>query len=368
MKRIFTNIQKKVSKILLLTVLAGAIASCDSVLDYDDGDCSIKYRVKFKYDYNMKKVDAFAKEVKSITLYAFDNAGNFVFQNTDQGEEMLADGSYSMTVNFDPKQYHLVTWAGLDNQSFAVPVMNSQSKIDDLVVLTLRESGSRAEGEEGQYIVNKQLSPLWHGEAIDGESQLPTTSVANGIREEVTTIGLMKNTNNIRVIIAQVNQNPAKEIPASRAIKDDMFTYTIYDDNGKMNYDNSLMEDNLLTYRPFVTETSEVTTRAFSEEGEPANTYSAAIAEISIARLVQTQNPKLRIYNKKNETELLPDGSLIRYLGLLKEQNFINMPLQEYFDREDSFGMIFFVDENLTLLKTVIQINDWVVNLNEFEF
>lgn len=44
------------------------------------------------------------------------------------------------------------------------------------------------------------------------------------------------------------------------------------------------------------------------------------------------------------------------------------MPLQEYLDREDSYGMIFFVDENLTFLKTVIQINDWVVNLNEFEF
>ena len=367
MKRIFTNIQKKVGNALLFTVLAGAIASCDSVLDYDDGDCSIKYRVKFKYDYHMKKVDAFAEEVKTITLYAFDDEGNFVYQNTDPGE-MLADGSYSMTVDFDPKQYHLVTWAGLDNQSFAVPVMNNQSKIDDLIVRTLREPTSRAEGEEGRYIVDKQLSPLWHGEAIDGESQLETKPVTGGIREEITTIGLMKNTNHIRIVIAQVNQNPDEDIPTSRAIRDDMFTYAIYDDNGKMNYDNSLMEDNLLTYQPFVTATDEVTTRAFSEEGEPVNTYSAAIAEISMARLMETQNPRLRIYNKKNETELLPDGSLIRYLRLLKEQNFIKMPLQEYLDREDSYGMIFFVDENLTFLKTVIQINDWVVNLNEFEF
>ena len=41
MKGILTTIQEKAGKALLLTVLAGAIASCDSVLDYDEGDCSI---------------------------------------------------------------------------------------------------------------------------------------------------------------------------------------------------------------------------------------------------------------------------------------------------------------------------------------
>lgn len=76
MKRILTTIQKRVNKILLLAVLAGAMASCDSVLDYNEGDCSIKYLVKFKYDYNMEKVDAFAQEVRTVTLYAFDDNGN----------------------------------------------------------------------------------------------------------------------------------------------------------------------------------------------------------------------------------------------------------------------------------------------------
>ena len=369
MKRIFTYIQKKATNVVHITVLAAAIASCDSVLDYDDGDCSIKYRVKFKYDYNMKKVDAFAREVKTVTLYAFDDKGNFVYQKTGEGE-MLADGSYSMAVDIDPKQYHLVTWAGLDDQSFAVPVMDSRSQIDDLVVLTLREttarSGETGAEEEGKFIVKRQLSPLWHGEVMNGENRISTSPATGGTREEVTTIGLMKNTNHIRIIVAQVNQHPETEIPVSRAIRSDMFTYSIYDDNGKMHYDNSLLEDNLLTYEPFVTETSEVSSRAFSRSDEPA-TYSAAVAEFSVARLLHTQNPKLRIHHIDSDTELLPNGMLIRYLELLKEQNFIDMPIQEYLDREDSYGIIFFVNENLTLLKTAIQINDWVVNLNEFE-
>ena len=46
MKRILTTIQKEANKILLLTVLAGAMASCDSILDFEEGDCSIEYRVK----------------------------------------------------------------------------------------------------------------------------------------------------------------------------------------------------------------------------------------------------------------------------------------------------------------------------------
>ncbi|MCQ4917123.1 FimB/Mfa2 family fimbrial subunit [Bacteroides nordii] len=36
-------------------------------------------------------------------------------------------------------------------------------------------------------------------------------------------------------------------------------------------------------------------------------------------------------------------------------------------DREYNFVMIFFVDENMTLISTKIQINDWIVNINYFE-
>lgn len=63
---ILTDIQKKANKILLFTTLVGTMTACDSVLDFDEGDCSIEYGVTFKYDYNIKNVDAFAQEVKNI--------------------------------------------------------------------------------------------------------------------------------------------------------------------------------------------------------------------------------------------------------------------------------------------------------------
>lgn len=366
MKRIITTIKKEANKILLLTVLAGAMASCDSILDFEEGDCSIEYRVKFKYDYNMagngKGVDAFAQEVNRVALYAFDKNGVFVYQKSEEGEDRLSTGNYSMQVDIEPGNYELVTWAGLDDQSFAVPVLTpGVSTLEDLTVLTKRNiDATRAEDEEGKYIVKRNLPSLFHGRV---EKQAFTRARQN----VVTTISLVKNTNNIRIVIAQVNTNPGK--PVARAINKDRFTYAIYDDNGYMNYDNTLLKDNLLTYLPFVTENSDIKSRALSSDQQTESEYPAAIAEISVARLLETQSPRLEIIDTEKGTNLLPDKySLIDYLKLLKEQNFIDMPVSEYLDRESNFAMIFFVDENLTLMRTVVEINKWPVNINEFDF
>lgn len=363
MKRIFTTIQKSAKNILLLTtVLAGAMASCDSILDYEKGDCSIEYRVKFKYDYNIKEVDAFAQEVKTVTLYAFNTDGTFVNQKTEQGDR-LATGDYTMAIDLTPGDYDMITWAGLDDQSFAVPLLTpGVSKLQDLTVLTRRNiDNTRTGGEEGEYIVQRNLPSLFHGR-VERVTLSDKPAATRAIQKLVTTVPLIKNTNNIRVVIAQVNQNPGQ--PVTRAINKDRFSYAIYDDNGYMNYDNSLLEDNLLTYLPFVTENSSIKTRAYADK---PTEYPAAIAEISVARLLETQTPQLNIVDKETGKQLLPANSLISYLALLKEQGFIDMPLQEYLDREDSFGMIFFVDENLTMLKSVMQINDWIVHLKEIE-
>lgn len=362
MKQIFTTIQKEANKILLFTVLAGAMASCDSILDFEEGDCSIEYRVKFKYDYNMaangKGVNTFSEEVRTVTLYAFDNDGNFVYQKTEGGEP-LTDGNYSMLIDIEPVDYQLIAWAGLDDQSFAVPLLGAESKIEDLTVLTLRnkDSQTRTKDEEGKYIVKDKLSDLWHG-------KVTRQSFTRSGRQNTVTVPLVKNTNTIRVVIAQVNTTPSR--PVTRAIHKDRFSYALYDDNGWMNYDNTLLEDNLLTYLPFITEDTSIKTRALSQDNTESE-YSAAVAEISVARLLESQRPMLRITDTDTGKELLPSESLIGYLSLLKQQDKINMPLQEYLDRENQFSMIFFVDESLTLLQTKLQINDWIINYENIE-
>ncbi len=45
-----------------------------------------------------------------------------------------------------------------------------------------------------------------------------------------------------------------------------------------------------------------------------------------------------------------------------------NYSLQEYLDREDEYTIkIFFVDEKLALIKTVIDVNDWIIQINDIE-
>lgn len=268
----------------------------------------------------------------------------------------LPTGDYSMQVDIEPGDYELITWAGLDDQSFAVPLLTKGvSKREDLTVLTRRNIDNRATGEEGDN--HRKAQP-----AFPVPRKSKKQAFTRSVQKPVTTIDLVKNTNNIRVVIAQVNSNPSQ--PVTRAINKERFSYAIYDDNGYMNYDNSLLEDDLLTYLPFVTEDSSIKTRAFSDE---YTEYPAAIAEISTARLLDTQTPQLEIIDRETGKQLLPSNSLISYLSLLKTQDFIDMPLQEYLDRECRYSMIFFVDENLTMLKSVIQINDWILHINDIE-
>lgn len=373
MNRIFTTIQKTTRRFLLLSVLAGAMASCDSVLSYDEGDCSIEYSVKFKYDYNMEEVDAFSKLVRTVTLYAFDDNGNLVYRKTDEGEQ-LGDADYTMKVDIDASKYHLIAWAGLNDESFAVPLLApQQSKIDELTVQTLRKSANQTsrtatENEEGKYIVNNELHALWHGEVKNA------VATRSG-RESVTTVSLVKNTNNIRIVVAQVNQSN-EPIPPTRAINKNSLKCAIYDDNGYMNYDNTLLPDNMLTYQPFVTDMNTVTSRAFHTDGQPTEEgdsgtqqqFNAVVNEISIARLLTSQTPRLNIKNSVTGEELFKSKNLIEFLELLRLEQYKNKyGLQEYLDREDNFSMIFFVNEKMALINSVIEINGWTIHLKDIE-
>ena len=65
------NIRSYIRKINVKSMVVIACTSmlyaCDSLIYDDEGDCSVNYRVKFRYDYNMKFADAFAHEVNVVT-------------------------------------------------------------------------------------------------------------------------------------------------------------------------------------------------------------------------------------------------------------------------------------------------------------
>lgn len=73
---ISSYIRTAVFKLLVLSVGGLALPGCDSVIYDGEGDCSVNYRVKFRYDMNLKFADAFAaKSSRSRSICSTATAG-----------------------------------------------------------------------------------------------------------------------------------------------------------------------------------------------------------------------------------------------------------------------------------------------------
>lgn len=336
--------------LMMAVTLGSAVVSCDSILDEDDVDCSVEYRVKFKYDYNMKYADAFSREVSSVALYAFDDNGKLVYQKTEAGDVLAVDG-YSMAVDMEPGDYHLITWAGLsDEASFSVPLITQG--VSSLEELQCKMDRIYSRAADGSAVVSSKLSSLWHGEVTK-------QSFTRAATRQVVTVPLVKNTNTIRVILQQMD---------GVTVDVDKFEFTITDDNGLMNYNNKLISDETLTYYPYYrAQGGTVAGKSARAEGDAAaaedDNISVAIAQITVGRLVEENNPKLTITNTETGETVL-SIPLVKYL-LLTEAEGHDMTNQEYLDRQDEYNMTFFLDESMKWINTRIIINDWVVRFND---
>lgn len=345
--KVLVNIKRLRACAFLLMAACITMTSCDSILGEGDVDCSVQYRVKFKYDYNLKYADAFAHEVRSVTLYAFDENGKFVYQSTQQGD-MLGEVDYTMPVEVQPGDYDLVTWAGLEGEeSFSVPVLTQGiSTIEDLNCTMNRErTVNRA--ADGTAYVDQDLKPLFHG-------QVKRQSFGRAATSQTITVPLVKNTNNVRVVLQHLS---------GETVDVENFTFTIQDENGMMNYDNNLLKDEKLTY--YAWHTDQGSADMGTETGRATTSVGVAIAELTVGRLVTSNRPILNIFNKDGEKVLsIP---LIDYALLVKGNYNRQMDDQEYLDRQDEYNMTFFLDSNDRWVSSTIIINGWKVVLNDTE-
>ena len=167
------------------------LVSCDNAIYDDEGDCSVTYHLKFRYDMNMKFADAFTHEVKSVRLYAFNSNGELVWQADEQGE-ILASGDYTMKLELAPGDYHLMAWCGLDNgESFTVTDASHNCRMTDLHCKLNRYLDKAT----GVSYSNKDLHPLFHG-------SLDVSLPANDDGGDYTYVmPLTKDTNVFRVVL-----------------------------------------------------------------------------------------------------------------------------------------------------------------------
>lgn len=326
----------------MLAALACApmLYACDGLIYDDEGDCTVNYRVKFRYDYNMKFADAFAREVNTVTLYLLDAEGRVVWQRTEQGEALSADG-YAMTVNVEPGEYGLLVWCGTtDKGSFSIP----ETTVGNELTCTL----GREHDAGNEAFVAEDLDRLFHG-------WLPEQTFGETEGTYTYTVPLVKNTNNVRVVLQHLS---------GEAMDKDRFVFTITDTNGSMDWDNSLRPDEPVTFYAWHTDAGEAGLASLPDRNAhgPNAVFSAAIAELTVPRLVKEQDPRLTVTDREKERTVF-SIPLIDYALLVKGFYNRNMDDQEYLDRQDVYDMVFFLDEGDRWLDTYIYINSWKVVL-----
>lgn len=329
LKNIITVIS--VRRLGLLAAIA-AITSCSTIFT-DMSDCPAGLSLHFRYDYNMSYANALHRKNDCLTVCIYDSEGNIVTSKTESGE-VLADEDYRMDIDVPEGDYEIVAYGGLlcGRSSFTMKdasVKSVPGNINDLYV----------EMNHDNLTSRQQLHNLFHGRkeiAMD--------------REFVEdTVYMVKNTNNIRIILQQVQGNP---LNASD------FTFSITDDNTLMNSSNDVIPNGTVTYSPW-TMGEEII--GVSEDGNTP--VSVAYAEFSTGRIMAGSGSKLTV-TRKDDGEVVFSIPLDKYLLLHKSELYADMPAQEYLDREDEWSMVFFLDSGLRWINTHIIINDWTVRLN----
>ena len=339
------HIIRKMALALSMVAAMLAASSCENGLIFDgEGDCGVYYRIRFKYDYNIKFADAFANEVNSVALYVFDENDVLVEEIATTDKEALSSGTFEIPLELDPGKYTLMAWGGLmDEESFDLLADThvGSTKLQELQVKMHRQYDGN-----GNALVSEDLLPLFHG-------TLPLT-VTDKPGTYTQTMSLMKNTNVIRILLHEMSGH---EVDA------DKFIFEINDDNGLYDWDNTLLEDEMITYSAWHQSTGSANVE--DSDVKAVTSVSVALAELTIGRMRAGDSPVLHIRNRETGEDVfrIPVAD---YALLVKGNYRQGMGDQEYLDRQDEYTMTFFLDEG-EWVSSVIYINSWRVVLNNTE-
>jgi hypothetical protein len=299
------------SCLLLLLVLF----SCTSI---DETLPECRLYVRFRYDYNMEFSDAFASQVNRVDVFVFEKDGTFVIKKSEQGETL--GGSYRMPLPLPAGEYRIAAWAGMSDDFEMPEPVAGKTTLEELTVRMKREES---------LVHNKALNPLWYG----GVQAVSFT----GRQEQTETVSLIKDTNKFRFILQK--SGPGEELDINDCL------FEIRADNGYYDWNNDLLDDDMISYRPY-----------YLEKVEDVG----IVVEMNTMRLLEHKKVYLTLTRKSDGKELMRID-LIPYLLLTKMEGH-NIPAQEYLDRQSEYAIVFFYNpELLNFLSTKIVINGWTI-------
>ena len=289
-----------------------------SCIHDDLAECPQAYSVCFRYDYNMEFTDRFADEVDSLSVYVFDAGGKSLRTFSDGGEALRKPG-YRLPLPLAPGKYRLVAWAGLKEGCFEPSGMQAGISGPEDLVVTLQCDGN------GEVPRDKPLSPLW-------QAMQETVTVPRPGTERTDTLRLVKDTNILRVILQRRDG-------ATLHAADYGFRILCLHGNGRLAYDNTLLDCRPLVYHPYLQ-----TDGTDGEDSGGAEAVSNVIAELSLSRLLEDDAMRLHITDASGNATLI-DIPLMEYLLMTqREQDSRILSDQEYLDRQDFFTITLFLE------------------------
>ena len=319
-----------------------ATSSCNNGLGIFEGQGDCGVYISFKYDYNIKFANAFANEVNSIALYVFDQNDVLVEHTTTTDKKALSKDKFEMPLQLAPGKYTLLAWGGLMNEeSFD---LLADAKVGETTLQEVQVKMHRKYNVNGEAIVDEDLLPLYHGSmSIDVNDEDGTYR---------HTMSLTKNTNAVRILLHEMS---------GQQMDADQYIFEIKDNNGLYDWDNTLLNDEEITYSAWYQETGS----ADLEESRAITSISVALAELTVGRMRADKSPILSIKNRQTGDEVVRIP-LAEYALLVKGKYREQMSNQEYLDRQDEYTLTFFLNEGVWL-DAYILINTWRVVLNDTE-
>ena len=224
-----------------------------------------------------------------------------------------------MEVELPVGEYQFMAWAGAHDSYDITSMTPGSSTITDMKLQLIREES---------FIIKHELEPLWYGEIIKVNF--------TGTTHQTETINLIKDTNKVRFVFQGYRED-------SWQVNVNDYDYEIIESNGHLAHDNSLLDDDVLSFQPYIT--------------EQVSPYSAAV-ELNTMRLMANRQTRFVVTEKATGKKVF-NINLIDYLAMTKLGG-NKMETQEYLDRESEFKIIFFFSEAESWLAVQVQIGDWI--------
>lgn len=353
----------KLKKYIVALVSLVLLTGCNMMTeDEDTTNCGLF--VTFKYDYNLQRSDMFGDHVGGVTLYVFGSDGRFVrtYENNNiPSMGMMLDGQYThamQIMDLPDGKYRLIALANQKSYEATLATPGAKYRRSNLAVgddnekLTVTLDRSVQQGANAMVSNIAPLDTLWHG--MTGAE----TVEVKGYDKKVVNISMVRDTKMLTIGLHNLDD------PTD--ISTEEFEYFIMDKNGRLGYNNSLLEDEDLVYTPF---------RKWDTESMDVNgnvTGKTAHAGLTFNRLIWSEEPDenaLLIIRNRNTGKEVCAINLTDFLAQGRNAyEAYAYSRQEYLDRAYDFYLDFFIrNEKWQYAEVRINVLSWAKRIQNVD-